>query len=94
MAVAAEQPVAPAAVAAVATGGWGAATTSAPTATAVSGGSSGWGSGGTTLAEKLKQAEIQKLLPPPAPVVEVNVVDENEVIISALETCAFSITHF
>lgn len=51
----AEQPAVPAAV----------------TVTAPSNGGSGWGWGGTTLAEKLKQAEIQKHLPPPAPVVQV-----------------------
>lgn len=42
-------------------------------------GSSGWGSGGTTLAEKLKLAEIQKLLPPPAPQTITASVAENEV---------------
>ena len=41
-------------------------------------GTVGWGCG-TTLAEKLKQAEIQKLLPPPLPVVQVIVVDQSEV---------------
>jgi hypothetical protein len=40
---------------------------SAPTAPTTSTGSSGWGSGGKTLAEKLKQAEIQKLAPPAQP---------------------------
>lgn len=39
---------------------------------AASNGGTGWGWGGpTSLAEKLKQAEIQKLLPPPAPVVQI-----------------------
>jgi hypothetical protein len=45
----------------------------APASTpAASNGATGWGWGGpTSLAEKLKQAEIQKLLPPPAPVVQI-----------------------
>ena len=39
---------------------------------AASNGATGWGWGGpTSLAEKLKQAEIQKHLPPPAPVVQI-----------------------
>lgn len=42
---------------------------------APSNGASGWGWGGTTLAQKLKQAEIQKLLPTPVPAPEI-VVDE------------------
>lgn len=42
---------------------------------APSNGASGWGWGGTTLAQKLKQAEIQKLLPTPVPAPEV-VVEE------------------
>lgn len=64
--------------------GWGApaATVNTPTATAtastVSSGSSGWGKGGTTLADKIKLAEIQKLLPLPAPVVEVVALEETE----------------
>ena len=41
--------------------------TSAPTAPPASSGSTGWGSGGKTLAEKLKQAEIQKLAPSTLP---------------------------
>jgi hypothetical protein len=40
---------------------------SAPTAPTTSTGSTGWGSGGKTLAEKLKQAEIQKLAPQAQP---------------------------
>lgn len=38
---------------------------------AASNGATGWRWGGPTLAEKLKQAEIQKHLPPPAPVVQI-----------------------
>lgn len=66
-----------------------AAVTAAPAAASAQGsvsattGTLGWGWGGTTLAEKLKQAEIQKLLPPtPAPAVvqvSVIVVDQSEV---------------
>lgn len=50
----------------------------APVSVSTSTGTVGWGCG-TTLAEKLKQAEIQKLLPPPLPVVQVIVVDHSEV---------------
>ena len=53
------------------------AVSAAPSAPISSGGSSGWGSGGTTLAEKLKQAEIQKLSPPV--VIHQEVVEESEV---------------
>ena len=53
------------------------AVSAAPSAPIVSGGSSGWGSGGTTLAEKLKQAEIQKLAPRPA--AQQEIVEESEV---------------
>ena len=44
-------------------------------------GSTGWGSGGKTLAEKLKQAEIQKLAPLALP--EVSASDRNGVSISS-----------
>ena len=55
-----------------------AAVFAAPTFTApvASTGSCGWGSGGTTLAEKLKQAEILKLNPPAQVAIEVVAVEE------------------
>ena len=46
---------------------------------APSNGASGWGWGGTTLAQKLKQAEIQKLLPTPVPVPEILVEEVNSI---------------
>ena len=52
---------------------------SVPVSVPTSNGASGWGRDGTTLAAKLKQAEIQRLLPPPAPVVHIEVVDQTEV---------------
>ena len=52
----------------------------APTAPPASTGSTGWGSGGKTLAEKLKLAEIQKLAPSVPP--EVSASDRNGVSIS------------
>ena len=52
-----------------------------PTAPPASTGSTGWGSGGKTLAEKLKQAEIQKLAPPAVP--EASASDRSGVSISS-----------
>jgi hypothetical protein len=60
-----------------------------PAAVAGSSGSSGWGGGGMTLAEKLKQAEMQKLLPPPVPVVQISPVQE-EVIVEEFPVMASS----
>ena len=58
-------------------------TSSAATALPASSGSSGWGSGGKTLAEKLKQAEIQKLAPP---VPELSNLDRSGVSLHLLQT--------
>ena len=44
-------------------------------------GASGWGWGGTTLAQKLKQAEIQKLLPTPVPVPEILVEEVSGIVL-------------
>lgn len=47
--------------------------------TASTGGLKGWGTGGLTLAEKLKQAEIQKSLPPVVVVVVEEVLPSEEI---------------
>ena len=56
---------------------------------APSNGASGWGWGGTTLAQKLKQAEIQKSLPAPVPAPEI-LAEEVSLLVRLQTFCLFS----